>query len=96
MAKWPKVRAPALDTFVPVYTGYWLKGMEIWGPKSPGTFYIEHNRIYGPDGATEYSLRKGCVYGAGQEGEFYIQGDRIYGPSHRVPWCYPPEQVPSP
>ena len=72
------------------YTGYWLVRTAIWGPKSNGEYYVDHNRIYGPDGDTGYALRKGHFYGPGQEGEFHIRGDRIYGPSHRLPFLPQP------
>ena len=69
-----------------VYTGYWLSGKYIYGPKDGGQFYLSGRYVYGPRNGGMYYVSGKYFYGPDSSGQFYLSGKHIYGPSADLPW----------
>jgi hypothetical protein len=79
------------------YTGYWIEGNTIHGPKGrSGHCFIEGGFIQGPGITVKCELRAALssaghriIYILGPDSEetpFYVFHYRIYGPDDNVPW----------
>lgn len=78
--------APALGEIGEMYTGYWIQGDWIWGPRDGGKYWIQDRWIWGPRNGGKYWIENGWIWGPTDGGKFWIDGQYIYGPSKYLPF----------
>ncbi len=70
-----------------MYTGYFLEGAKIWGPKGDTGYFIEKDTVHGPDGWTGFYITKEQVCGPGGICECWLDGRFFFGSKKELPWA---------